>query len=74
MYVSKCSKHSQIFTVTFAYEISWSLDKFRDFQTSFEFYTILNPFYITISIMHIEPNASNLVSFRVHGHRDVSWT
>jgi hypothetical protein len=24
--------------------------------------------------MHIEPNARNLASFRVHGLRDVSWT
>jgi hypothetical protein len=50
--------------------ISWVLDKFRDFQTSFEFYTILNPFYI----MHIEPNVRNLESFCVNGLRDVSWT
>jgi hypothetical protein len=50
---------------------SRSLDKFRDFQTSFEFYTILNPFYLTISIMHREPNVRNLASFSVHGLRDV---
>jgi hypothetical protein len=53
--------------------ISRALDKFHDLQTLFEFYTILNPFYLTISIMHREPNVKNLASFRVHGLRVVSW-
>jgi hypothetical protein len=39
---------------------SWSLAKIHDFQTSFEFYTILKPFYLTIFIMIREPNARNL--------------
>jgi hypothetical protein len=53
---------------------SWSLDKFRYFQTSFEFYIILNPLYLTISIMQREPNVRKLASFRVHGLRYVLWT
>jgi hypothetical protein len=54
--------------------IQLALDKIRDFQTSFEFYTILEPFYNTIFIMIREQIVWNLVSFRVHGLRDVSWT
>jgi hypothetical protein len=52
--------------------ISLVLDKFRDFQTSFEFYTIFKPFYLTIFIMITEPNIGNLASFHVHGIRYVS--
>jgi hypothetical protein len=54
--------------------ISRVLAKFRDLQTSFEFYIILKPFYLTVFITIIEPNARNLASFHVHGLRDVSWT
>jgi hypothetical protein len=61
------------FFTTSSYDIM-STYKFRDFQTSFEFYIILKPFYLTIFIMIREPNAINLASFHVHGLRDVSWT
>jgi hypothetical protein len=52
--------------------ISCALDNFHDFQTLFEFYTILKPFSITFFVMIRVPNAGNLASFHVHGIRDVS--
>jgi hypothetical protein len=57
-----------------AHMISRVLAKFRDLQTSFEFHIILKPFYLTVFITFIEPNAKNLASFHAHGLRDVSWT
>jgi hypothetical protein len=54
--------------------ISWALNKFHDFHTSYEFYTILNPLYLMIFIMIRETNTGDLASFHVHGLRDVSWT
>ena len=54
--------------------ISWPLEKFRNFQTSFEFYTFLKPFYLTIFIMIRGQNDGQLAWFHIHGLRDVSWT
>jgi hypothetical protein len=52
--------------------ISLVLDKSRDFQTLFEFYTIFKLFYLTMFVVMRESNVENLASFYVNGLKDAS--
>jgi hypothetical protein len=52
--------------------ISLVLDKTRDFQTLFEFYTIFKLFYLTMFNVMRESNVENLASFHVIGLKDAS--
>jgi hypothetical protein len=52
--------------------ISLVLDKSRDFQTLFEFYTIFNLFYLMMFIVMRESNVENLATFHVIGLKDAS--
>jgi hypothetical protein len=52
--------------------ISLVLDKSRDFQTLFEFYTIFKLFYLTMFNVMRESNVENLASFHVIGLEDAS--